>query len=598
MKKAIISIVLCLCLLPTAAFAAENSKVSTSINGSLPENYSLQYNLSYKPAEEASAEALAELPFWLFNGSLGGTIHYENVNRQKAAVSMKENTSADALTNFWVDWDKQAPSFLYITQYAPDTYAYYNLTGKTEEEQAMLNQASVPLFADASVLYQLAASLTAEAEAEQMFKQNKVVYTAIVTGQAGVQLLSAISSEIELLFYYGVVPTEAEKAEFRQYYLDELTKVDEAGVRLLDSEKGICVTFSMDANNVLQSASFEVNLDADIRALSQLNGGEGTPPETAKGTIALEFSCQPAEKAEEIVFPVLTEKNSVDLMKTEAADTANTLTEGWNIVVDGKVLGFKNLPYVKNDRALASGQVLCTALGAAYTYENGVLNINNGEMIFTGGSALCLLHGAETALDVTVEEVDSELFVPVRFLAENLGYKVEFRQQMAENGASVFASIVLIDPVSNSVRALLPAECDAQNQILQIAAALTGVTAEISEVEGENYRDKALLMAAAGEKVVAYGSEKYKLTNHGYDGLFCDLTPYLEKAAPEVLALISENEAVRQNVTDETGAVIAFPVQYGSTLEWFYISGTNEDVESIIYYLKAYSEVAQALTEA
>lgn len=277
------------------------------------------------------------------------------------------------------------------------------------------------------------------------------------------------------------------------------------------------------------------------------------------------------------------------------AETENVIEEGWNIIVDGNKLGLKNAPIIENDRALAAAQALCKELGAAYTYENGILNVNDGEIVFTAGSNKCLVNSVEKALEVVPKEIDSELFVPVRFLAEQLGYQVGFTQEMSADGERVFASIVLINPAQVVFNLLLPEGQTQQQQVATLAATISNVELTILNAPNDQYGDWGTVILVSEDPAVIYEAEGYSIDNIEQFDLFYDLTSYIESFAPETKELIQQNKDIQQAVTAKNGAIIAWPIQFGEKVEQFYIPLTIEEPAKVAQFIHAYGILAKEL---
>lgn len=277
---------------------------------------------------------------------------------------------------------------------------------------------------------------------------------------------------------------------------------------------------------------------------------------------------------------------------------AETLQPGLNIVYDGAVLTMDNAPYIENDRTVASGQYLCEAMGVAYQYVDGVLTVGDGALVFTNGSDQCKINGVDTPATVTCREKNGALFVPVRLLAESLGFRVDFRQQMAEDGQSVYASVVLVDPAQKTevLSVVLPEDQALTAQIMSVASSLMETEVNFVSVSREDYAEKCMLMCAAGEPCIFYFADGVSENLAGYNGIMHDIWPYLEELSPFTQRLIAKNYEIWETVTDESDAVYVFPVLFGDNIEYFGISCGVENVEAAVSLLDTYSQVAMALT--
>lgn len=275
----------------------------------------------------------------------------------------------------------------------------------------------------------------------------------------------------------------------------------------------------------------------------------------------------------------------------------DAISDGWNLVVDGQKVAANDALYVENDRLLAAGQMLCGALQVACTYENGVLTLPDAAIVFTKDAAVCRVAGQETPLEVVTREINGELFVPVRFLAQALGCQVEFYQAVQEDGA-VYASVVLVNSHLEPVVQLLVSEEDEHLiQMLQIASVVTNTEVGIVASRAGEHKEWSMLVLATGDSTIVYDDGTLELSG-GLDQTVLDLTPYLETLAPDTLALIKNDEAVRQFVTDAAGRIVAFPVQSGDAMKRFYVPISVENRETAVTYLDALSKITKALFSA
>ncbi len=103
-------------------------------------------------------------------------------------------------------------------------------------------------------------------------------------------------------------------------------------------------------------------------------------------------------------------------------------TDGIIIKADGKYLGFDSRPYIVNGCACAPIRFLCESLGADVDWSQGVISVSkNGAIItLTEGSADVILNGSPDTLAVPVANNNGISCAPVRYIAEALGYTVNY----------------------------------------------------------------------------------------------------------------------------------------------------------------------------
>lgn len=101
-----------------------------------------------------------------------------------------------------------------------------------------------------------------------------------------------------------------------------------------------------------------------------------------------------------------------------------------NIIVKNKDVKFDTPPVIKQNRVLIPVRALTEGFGATVDWdeENGVATITKGdiEIVLTIGSNIALVNGEEVAIDVTSEIYSNRTYVPLRFISESFGLKVEW----------------------------------------------------------------------------------------------------------------------------------------------------------------------------
>jgi hypothetical protein len=101
---------------------------------------------------------------------------------------------------------------------------------------------------------------------------------------------------------------------------------------------------------------------------------------------------------------------------------------------EGNIYMMDAAPYVKNGRVFVPVRYLAIACGvapSAITYSNGVITISapgNKVIQLTIGSNLLKINDKLTIMDVVPEVVDGRTFLPARWVAEALGYKVSWNE--------------------------------------------------------------------------------------------------------------------------------------------------------------------------
>lgn len=112
------------------------------------------------------------------------------------------------------------------------------------------------------------------------------------------------------------------------------------------------------------------------------------------------------------------------------ADPALQVLPVENIIVKGKHLGFDTPPVIKSGRTLVPVKALVQAFGAEVAWEpvTKTVTITRGELtlILTLGETGVLVNGESIQLDVPAQAMNGRTVVPLRFIAEQMGFEVDY----------------------------------------------------------------------------------------------------------------------------------------------------------------------------
>jgi hypothetical protein len=257
------------------------------------------------------------------------------------------------------------------------------------------------------------------------------------------------------------------------------------------------------------------------------------------------------------------------------------------ITVDGREISFNHLlAFIENDRTLVPARAFLNELGIqdeAIIFDAGKVTVKSvKELVFTVDSNIVLSDGEEKILDASAKIVNESLFVPLRFLCEELGCTVNFYGVSELNPNRNLVEIKT--PAGPALRIFLQEGALDNNTLplLEVAAAVTyttNVTAVVAEKESVN--EKMMLMLAAGEPVMILddgfvGSEGFAELNK--IGILADITEEIKKYSPACYEWIMSDEVIRAQVSGEDGKIYAYPVDNNGKIEKFLISYTaNKD---------------------
>lgn len=133
--------------------------------------------------------------------------------------------------------------------------------------------------------------------------------------------------------------------------------------------------------------------------------------------------------------------------------TAQAKSAGISIQLDGVKLDSDVAPYIlpKVNVTMVPTRVISEGLGASVVWEQSKRTVtirkDGNTLQLTSGKTSALVNGSAVALDASVQIKQSRVMVPLRFISENLGLKVEWNQS-AQRISLFSGSEVTPPPVS------------------------------------------------------------------------------------------------------------------------------------------------------
>lgn len=192
-------------------------------------------------------------------------------------------------------------------------------------------------------------------------------------------------------------------------------------------ENGAVVT---DVNNakVFAKVTGQTNKDAKVTATStKVNNGVGTL--TLRASEATEADIQVivyGNNKNKIIAGTLTYTFGA---KDPDADKSVVMTIGdSNFIVNNKVVTGDAAPYVKNDRTYVPIRALAESFSADVDWDNDARTVTitrgDAKVVMTVDKTTYTVNGKEATMDVAPEITGERTYVPVRFVAEALGFTV------------------------------------------------------------------------------------------------------------------------------------------------------------------------------
>ena len=107
---------------------------------------------------------------------------------------------------------------------------------------------------------------------------------------------------------------------------------------------------------------------------------------------------------------------------------ADENTEGIKVLVNGNEVSFTQMPVMENERTLAPYKEILQALGTETTWDDATKTITavkgNINLQITVGKKDAVVNGNNVALDVPPTIINENVYIPIRFVSENLGYTI------------------------------------------------------------------------------------------------------------------------------------------------------------------------------
>lgn len=137
-------------------------------------------------------------------------------------------------------------------------------------------------------------------------------------------------------------------------------------------------------------------------------------------------------KTKKIVSLCLTAAMTLS-MAAVSAENNNSVT----VNINGEAVDFSKydnvMPYIENDITLIPIRAIAEGLGCEVSWdgENQTVEIKglNDEILLTVNSSTAVVNNENVTLDVPAQVVDDRTFVPLRFISENMGAKVEWNEE-------------------------------------------------------------------------------------------------------------------------------------------------------------------------
>lgn len=232
----------------------------------------------------------------------------------------------------------------------------------------------------------------------------------------------------------------------------ESKKMVESAKRFFDAiedlqilgEDGIDIIFGVNSDGYIVSEAGKIDLIIDTKQIMDLM------PVSAQENELLEAMTMPTFEVSilydnkinninqdlEITMPIITQENSIDYIDLiQAMIPENQGSNELIVIIEDELVEFTNNPILVNDRYLVSTKDIAKELGADITWDADTkeITIKKDKDVIkfdTRNKKLFVNEGVQSiSIDIVVDE-GGVSYVPLRTIAENLGYTLDWHQEL------------------------------------------------------------------------------------------------------------------------------------------------------------------------
>ena len=211
-------------------------------------------------------------------------------------------------------------------------------------------------------------------------------------------------------------------------------------------EDGIVVTYGINEDGYFVSEEGELNFLIDTKEFMALVADsmeedeptmeeneflQDMPTPVFELSISYDTTINSINKDLEITMPLTTEENSIDYMELiETMISQSQQDQKLMVFVEDQLVQFVNEPILADGSYLVSSRDMADAFHANITWNGETKEItivkDDNQLIFNANSKQLVKNGKTHALNTSIVIIDGVSFIPVRAVAENLGYTVDW----------------------------------------------------------------------------------------------------------------------------------------------------------------------------
>ena len=226
-----------------------------------------------------------------------------------------------------------------------------------------------------------------------------------------------------------------EISKFKDSYKKEDLNKTFAEIKNILKGSSINQTTTFEDNKVTQNSKITVNVENSF-----------------KFTLDMKAVTEKDENAKVIIPTDVKKLTQKDLMSIMGSDMESFVI----IRVNGKVLDTPDQAKIVNNRTMIPCRSLFESLGSKVSYDKAkkevTLKSDKNEIKLTIGKNVATVNGKEVKLDTPATIIENKTYLPVRFVAESLGYKVKYQKE------DFFSTVDLYNVEDSKLDELIKAE--------------------------------------------------------------------------------------------------------------------------------------------
>ncbi|BCJ87759.1 stalk domain-containing protein [Effusibacillus dendaii] len=232
------------------------------------------------------------------------------------------------------------------------------------------------------------------------------------------------------------------------------------------------------------------------------------------------------------------------LLLTSAASTVSAAESAIQVVINGQTRTFDQQPVIVNDRTLVPMRGIFEALGAQVNWDDATQTVTatkaNLQVNLQINSLVATKNGTSINLDVPPKIINDRTMVPLRFVSESLGAKVDWN-------ANDRSAVITSDTAAASSANLTPGSSVSNSTDSASSATNPAGSASQSNTAGNTSASNTTQTAAVSNGTSADSSNTNQLTYDAAVTMAMNSSYSLKNAAKD----IERSKEVMDNVSDD-----------------------------------------------